>query len=1063
MRSLWDIAIAPVLTAMDPARVVLIGSWGDADVVATRSATRPGVEVDLLGGPGSPDRPRSLDALASLPPADVAVVDGDHNWYTVTEELELLHRAADEHDHVPPVLVVGNTGWPYGCRDSYQDPDAVPEGFRHPWRRAGMRRDVAGLVDDGGLNPQLANAEHEGGARNGVRTALDDFLDDRHEPMRRVDLPPQFGLTILAEQRVLDARPSLGSVLDGLDLDDDQRALLVRSEADRVDALATQHDTFFGGVARTDRGARRYLDLLKGALTNQHHLEHELRLRHLHSLVGTARQASDDLLRDPARAQPEELRRLAAQRQTGGHPEERDPEWPCYSEDRNGLDQLEACLDDLVAAGVPGDLVDVGIGGGGSAMLLRGYLDAWEVVRRRVWVVDPFQAAVPGAASSDLLSVRDGFHRFGLLDGRVRFLQGHPIDSVGAAVAQGALGGLALVRIGDIDPGSVEPILRTLVPQLSPGGAVVVDVPPHQSAAAERVCEHLGLTTGRRQGWTGSTWHRPSTGDGPGAPRPPAGPSPDARRWVPLVPPTATDGVDLSMVVVLYDMRREAQRTLFSLSRQYQDDVDDIGYEVLVVDNGSPPGGRLTGAEVSSFGPEFRLIEMGDGAPRSPVPALVRATTEARGHAVGLMIDGAHVLTPGVIANALRGLRAYQPAVVATQQFYLGPGQQNDVMLQGYDQAFEDQLFDQIQWPSDGYRLFDIGTFIGDRDWFDGMWESNCLFAPRALLEQVGGFDERFDEAGGGLVNLDLYERLASDPSSTLVSMLGEGSFHQTHGGTTTNQAEILERGRRLVDYREHFTALHGRPYQGPAKPVHYVGRLWGTARRTKARLLAAPNFARAASALDRPIPMPDEAKTTFIETFFQTTGWHHTHWFGHPVSRAPTDLVAYQEILTRVRPDVIISTDNGEHGGLPGYLARVCDSLDHGRVIVVGPSPAPPESHDRITWVRGQAQAPKVVDKVLGLVRAERALVFIGRNSRQAVARTFKAYEHLVPVGSYIVLEDTVVNGNPVLVEHGPGPMDAQRALLRTHHDFVVDPGPERFGLTFNPGGYLLRRAASS
>ena len=77
-------------------------------------------------------------------------------------------------------------------------------------------------------------------------------------------------------------------------------------------------------------------------------------------------------------------------------------------------------------------------------------------------------------------------------------------------------------------------------------------------------------------------------------------------------------------------------------------------------------------------------------------------------------------------------------------------------MDDGYDQAYEDRLFEQIDWPTDGYRLFEIGHFIGDRDWFDGVWESNCMFVPRKLLEQVGGFDESFSMPGGGYANLEL-------------------------------------------------------------------------------------------------------------------------------------------------------------------------------------------------------------------------------------------------------------------------------------------------------------------
>ena len=95
------------------------------------------------------------------------------------------------------------------------------------------------------------------------------------------------------------------------------------------------------------------------------------------------------------------------------------------------------------------------------------------------------------------------------------------------------------------------------------------------------------------------------------------------------------------------------------------------------------------------------------------------------------MIDGAHVLTPGVLRYGIAGIRTYGPAIMVTQQWYVGPGQQPDAMLAGYDQAYEDELFADIEWPQDGYRLFEIGHFIGDRDWFDGLWESNCIFVPR--------------------------------------------------------------------------------------------------------------------------------------------------------------------------------------------------------------------------------------------------------------------------------------------------------------------------------------------
>jgi cephalosporin hydroxylase len=71
---------------------------------------------------------------------------------------------------------------------------------------------------------------------------------------------------------------------------------------------------------------------------------------------------------------------------------------------------------------------------------------------------------------------------------------------------------------------------------------------------------------------------------------------------------------------------------------------------------------------------------------------------------------------------------------------------------------------------------------------------------------------------------------------------------------------------------------------------------------------------------------------------------------------------------------------------------------------------------------------------------------------------REFEAYAPLVPVGSYVVLADPAVNGNPVWAGHGPGPGDALRHILLQHGEFFMDPEPERFALTFNPGGFLKR-----
>jgi cephalosporin hydroxylase len=443
--------------------------------------------------------------------------------------------------------------------------------------------------------------------------------------------------------------------------------------------------------------------------------------------------------------------------------------------------------------------------------------------------------------------------------------------------------------------------------------------------------------------------------------------------------------------------------------------------------------------------------------------ALNRGIQISRGRSLALMIDGAHVLTPGVLRHGLAGLRTYAPSIVVTQQWYVGPGQQGDAMQNGYDQAYEDRLFEKIAWPANGYRLFEIGHFVGDRDWFDGLWESNCLFADRKLLEQVGCFDESFTVAGGGYANLELYERLGSSPDTTVTTIIGEGSFHQSHGGTTTNQADADERRSRVFGYSQEYVALRGRAFRGPGKPIHYVGQIaTGAAHRTKPRRLSTNVFADAAAKGDgpptTPVPVPDELRWAFTEAVWQNMPWSQTTWLGRPVNSAPTDLLAYQELIARVRPDWVLelgATDRGRGA----YLASICDLVGHGQVLSIAADEPRDEVHPRLRHVSGDADDPEVVERVRGEVADGRALLVLGgRTDRERTVRQFRAYAPLVPPGSYVVVADTAVNGHPVWPGFGPGPAEAVKQILNSNGDFVADPTMEKYALTFNPNGYLKR-----
>jgi hypothetical protein len=223
----WAPVVRPLIEAAAPKRVVEIGALRGDTTALLLEALADDAELHVIDPVPQFDpseherrfagqyvfhRDLSLNVLPNLAPADVALIDGDHNWFTVYNELRLLQSSAVKDGTLPPIFVLHDVQWPYGRRDGYYAPDQIPDAFRQPCAYKGLRRGSDALLDDGGLNTHVCNALHAGGARNGVLTALEDFLREQRDPFVCIVVDLFTGLGLAADQRRLGQQPALAAL-----------------------------------------------------------------------------------------------------------------------------------------------------------------------------------------------------------------------------------------------------------------------------------------------------------------------------------------------------------------------------------------------------------------------------------------------------------------------------------------------------------------------------------------------------------------------------------------------------------------------------------------------------------------------------------------------------------------------------------------------------------------------------------------------------------------------------------------------------------------------------------
>ncbi|MDP2672882.1 MAG: CmcI family methyltransferase [Nanoarchaeota archaeon] len=187
---------------------------------------------------------------------------------------------------------------------------------------------------------------------------------------------------------------------------------------------------------------------------------------------------------------------------------------------------------------------------------------------------------------------------------------------------------------------------------------------------------------------------------------------------------------------------------------------------------------------------------------------------------------------------------------------------------------------------------------------------------------------------------------------------------------------------------------------------------------------------------------------------------WGNTFWLGVQTHKCPLDCWIYQEIIFDIKPDVIIECGT-KYGGSALFLASICDLINKGRIISIDINiPKNLPQHNRIKYLEGSSTSDKIIEKVKSLIgKNEKVLIVLDSNhTKQHVLDELRIYNKFVTKGSYLIVEDTHLNGHPVMPKYGPGPMEAVKEFFKENNNFIIDKTKEKLYMTFNPNGYLKK-----
>lgn len=430
-----------------------------------------------------------------------------------------------------------------------------------------------------------------------------------------------------------------------------------------------------------------------------------------------------------------------------------------------------------------------------------------------------------------------------------------------------------------------------------------------------------------------------------------------------------------------------------------------------------------------------------------------------------------------------------------------------------YRDAVQEGVFGAVRVESDPI-LFFMNSYARPRkkDWLGNMVEALSVDKV-ALVGATGSWES--PSTSDGAVGFPSFPnphirtnafgmRLSTFRRLQFGSVVSKASAHHLECGERSLTNQVLDMGLRAVvvdvngfeDVSTPASRVFRMPQQqdrllvsdnrteayamaSPDLKARFEQRAWGE-RFTEPPPVAAPFFVGDQYAgVMRQVGVGSPAREEAIVDAFHKVYYderrcfHELTWMGVPMQKYPNDLLVYQEIIFRCRPDVILETgtNNGASAHFFATMLELCDrntqrfSRRECRVVTVDIFPLPKpllETRQDICYVQNiSSTTPRALQVMTESCLGAQTMVVLDSDHAEAhVFRELELYAPLVSVGQYLIVEDTNVNGNPVNLAHGPGPKEAVARFLATELGacFEVDRGCEKLLLTANPGGYLRR-----